>query len=98
MRRSAELNAYSLRHSPSITTMQASRFQICGNVGNGIHCGTIRDFKKSSPVLNQRQFTSDTYAIVALVLNSDSSGYFKNIDLLGNAPERALLRGHGDAV
>ena len=28
----------------------------------------------------------------------DSSGYFKNLDLLGNAPERALLRGRGDAV
>ena len=28
----------------------------------------------------------------------DSSGYFKNLDLVSNAPERALLRGRGDAV
>ena len=28
----------------------------------------------------------------------DCSGYFKNLDLLGNAAERALLRGRGDAV
>ena len=28
----------------------------------------------------------------------DSSGYFKNLDLLGNAPELALLWGRGDAV
>src|SRR6266550_5828660 len=28
----------------------------------------------------------------------DSSGYFKNLDLISNAPERALLQGRGDAV
>jgi hypothetical protein len=33
-----------------------------------------------------------------LGIPSDSSGYFKNLDLVGNAPERALLRGRGDAV
>ncbi|PYI97429.1 MAG: hypothetical protein DMF00_13865, partial [Verrucomicrobia bacterium] len=27
----------------------------------------------------------------------DSSGYFKNLDLISNAPERALLWGRGDA-
>src|SRR6266576_3418157 len=132
MRRSAESKVYSLLHSPSIMTMQASRFRICGSVGNGIHCGTIPDFKKSSPVLNQRQFTSDDGAVAARVpracigelqatrlplqklsiqgveesprrpfhlgIPPDSSGYFKNLDLVSNAPERALLRGRGDAV
>jgi len=33
------------RRLPSIMTTQASRLQICGNVGMG-SCGTIRVFKK----------------------------------------------------
>src|SRR4051794_2102685 len=29
---------------------------------------------------------------------AESSGYFKNVDLIGNAPQRALLPSGGDAV
>src|SRR6266576_6019080 len=132
MRRSAESNVYSPLHSPSIMTMQASRFRICVSVGNGIRYERIRVFKKSSLGLSRRQFTSDDGAVAARVpracigelqatrlplqklsiqgveesprrpfhlgIPPASSGYFKNLDLVSNAPERALLRGRGDAV
>src|SRR5204863_2636929 len=57
--RSAGLNVSLPFHSRSIMPMKASLFPICGNAGNGTHCGMIRDFRKFSPDPSRRLLTND---------------------------------------
>src|SRR5438045_9149290 len=43
--------------------MKASLFPICGNAGNGTHCGTIRDFRIVSPGRSRKLLTNDEHSV-----------------------------------
>jgi hypothetical protein len=80
-----------LTHSSSIAGHKASSFLLTQR-----HAA----FRNSALQKLQQTIFGDVMANEQSAVSrvADSSGYFKNLDLLGNASERALLWGHGDAV
>jgi hypothetical protein len=83
-----------------VTTERACDVSCSGTRVACVHWRIAADTAASTETVDPTRPRHGEQAAVAFHFGipPDSSGYFKNLDLLGNATERALLRGRGDAV